>query len=60
MARFGRDFESPEVARSVDAEHQAGDAAGVDGTPTFFVNGRLIDGGPEELPPVIDEELDAR
>jgi protein-disulfide isomerase len=60
MARFTRDFESPEVAQSVQADHQAGEAAGVDGTPTFFVNGRMIDGGPEELPAVIDEELDAR
>lgn len=60
MARFGRDFESPEVAQTVQAEHQAGEAAGVDGTPTFFVNGRMVDGGPEELPAVIDEELDTR
>ena len=60
MERFRRDFESPEVARSVQAEHQVGNDAGVEGTPTFFVNGRMVDGGVEELGSFIDEELDAR
>lgn len=60
MAQFGRDFESPEVAQSVQADHRLAEEAGVDGTPTYFINGRMIDAGVEELPAIIDEELDAR
>lgn len=40
IAKFEADFRSPASQTAVGADEKAGDAAGVDGTPTFFVNGR--------------------
>jgi len=40
MKRFVADFGSPAAQAAVDASTKSGEAAGVDGTPTFFVNGR--------------------
>lgn len=58
MERFRRDFESEAVAQAVQADRQQGEALGLSGTPTFFVNGRRVEGGIEELSPLIDEELE--
>lgn len=58
MERFRRDFESEAVAQAVQADRQQGDALELSGTPTFFVNGRRVEGGLEELTPMIDEELE--
>jgi protein-disulfide isomerase len=43
----------------VDADIQAGNDAGVDGTPAFFINGRMLSGAQpfEVFKRVIDEEL---
>jgi len=45
----------------IDQDLQAGEAAGVNGTPAFFINGRMLDGAQpfEKFKEVIDEELDA-
>ncbi len=40
MKKFLADFESPASKAAVDADVKAGDEAGLDGTPTFYVNGR--------------------
>lgn len=40
MKKFLADFESPASKAAVDADVKAGDDAGLDGTPTFYVNGR--------------------
>lgn len=40
MKKFVADFESPASKSAVDADVKAGDDAGLDGTPTFYVNGR--------------------
>ena len=40
MKKFLADFESPAAKAAVDADIKAGDDAGLDGTPTFYVNGR--------------------
>lgn len=40
VAKFEKDFASPAASASVEADIKAGEDAGVDGTPTFFVNGR--------------------
>jgi protein-disulfide isomerase len=42
--RFQADYASPEALAAIDADIAEGSAAGVQGTPTFFVNGRLTDG----------------
>jgi protein-disulfide isomerase len=40
--RFTRDMDSPEVAARVMADSERGKAAGVEGTPTVFINGRQL------------------
>ncbi len=40
MKKFLEDFNSAKSKEFVEADVKAGDTAGVDGTPTFFVNGR--------------------
>jgi len=43
MKRFARDFASPEVAAKIRADFLSGARSGVNGTPTFFVNGERYD-----------------
>lgn len=45
--------------KSIEASIKEGDALGVDGTPTMFVNGEKVDGAvpPEELRRVLDRAL---
>ena len=45
--RLRRDMDSAEVQQRIAADQQRGQSLGVVGTPTFFLNGRLIT--PEEL-----------
>jgi protein-disulfide isomerase len=42
VAKFEKDFNSPEVQKQVDEEMAVGRAADVTGTPTFFVNGKRV------------------
>jgi protein-disulfide isomerase len=62
MARFGQCVDTHKYKADVDADVAAGEAVGVDGTPAFFINGRMVSGAqPFELfKRVIDEELDAK
>lgn len=39
---FAGDLDSDEVKAKVDADVESGNAAGVNSTPTFFVNGKLM------------------
>lgn len=50
MVTFHRDLKSGQPARRVAADRDGGLAAGVEETPTFFVNGRLHVGSYEFLP----------
>ena len=74
MKKFLADFESPASKAAVDADVKAGDEAGLDGTPTFYVNGRkaetlgqvqelvreLMQGGGAKLPePLAGDEFGA-
>lgn len=43
--RFDRDRSSRAVAQRIDRDQASGDQSGVEGTPTFFVNGTRHDGG---------------
>jgi predicted DsbA family dithiol-disulfide isomerase len=60
--RFNACFDSGRVRSVVEADLQAGIAAGVTGTPAFFINGREIVGAPpiDEFKRVIDEELELK
>ena len=44
---------------AIDKDVAAGEAAGVNGTPAFFINGRMLDGAQpfEKFKEIIDEEL---
>ena len=57
--RFNACLDSHKYAQHVEADISAGNAAGVNGTPAFFINGRLISGAQpfEEFRKIIDDEL---
>lgn len=59
MERFKKDVADPAVAAIVDQHQAIATAAGVAGTPTFFVNGKILRGAQEfpEFKKLIDEEL---
>ncbi len=50
MATFDRDLRSGAPSRRVDEDLESGREAGVEETPTFFVNGRMHVGSYEFLP----------
>jgi protein-disulfide isomerase len=58
-SKFDRCLDSGEKAKVVEASKKAGDEAGVNGTPAFFINGRLISGARpfENFKEIIDYEL---
>ncbi|MEU4160783.1 thioredoxin domain-containing protein [Actinoplanes sp. NPDC026670] len=59
MTKYSADVTSAEVAERVKSDAADGVALGVQGTPTFFVNGERFTGQPsyEALKAVVDEEL---
>lgn len=59
VAKFQQDVASAEIKARVDADTKQAGALGVTGTPTFFVNGRFLQGAKpfESFKEVIDEEL---
>jgi protein-disulfide isomerase len=59
MQRFQADLDSAETRKTVARDMDDGDRAGVEGTPSIFINGRKYNGA-LDLPAirtVIDEEL---
>jgi protein-disulfide isomerase len=58
--KFNQCLDSGQYAEAVQADMQAGQKAGVTGTPAMFVNGRLVSGAVpfENIAEVIDAELD--
>jgi protein-disulfide isomerase len=58
-SKFDKCLDSGEKTKIVDASKKAGDEAGVNGTPAFFINGRLISGARpfENFKEIIDYEL---
>jgi protein-disulfide isomerase len=61
-AQFNACVDSHKYKAAVDADVAAGQEAGVDGTPAFFVNGRMISGAQpfDQFKKVIDEELESK
>jgi predicted DsbA family dithiol-disulfide isomerase len=58
-AKFDECLDSNRHAEAVQADARAGDAAGVSGTPAFFVNGRFLSGAVpfENFAELIDDEV---
>ncbi|MGI5836530.1 MAG: DsbA family protein [Chloroflexota bacterium] len=56
---FNACLEQGKHRAAIQAEAREGDNLGIDATPTFFINGRMIDGIPsiEAFQKIIDEEL---
>jgi protein-disulfide isomerase len=59
IQRFTADLDSTEVKAVVTRDRQDGDRAGVEGTPSVFINGQHYNGSLEldKIRPVIDGEL---
>jgi protein-disulfide isomerase len=59
MTKFRADMDGPEVAKEVDEDDKAADAAEASGTPCFFINGRRIAGAQPvgNFKKVVDEEI---
>ena len=58
-ARFEQSFASDRLAEQIDRDVAEGRAAGVRGTPAFFINGRLLSGAQpfDRFKEMVDEEL---
>jgi protein-disulfide isomerase len=61
-AKFDSCVETHKYKAKVEADQQAGSEVGVDGTPAFFINGRMISGAQpfETFKHLIDEELELK
>lgn len=44
MAKFGRDLDSDHIKKMIETDKAEGDSMHVQGTPTFFVNGKEYSG----------------
>ena len=49
-AQFESEFEKPEFLKKVEADFESGVRSGVNGTPSFFVNGEKYNGDWDEEP----------
>ncbi|GAA2186033.1 hypothetical protein GCM10009786_04990 [Leucobacter alluvii] len=60
MERFDNAIADPDTQARVQEDFDAGEALGVTGTPTFFLDGEMIElTGPEDLPNALDAALSA-
>src|SRR6266850_1113255 len=61
-SKFNACVDTHKYKAQVEADMQAGEEAGVNGTPAFFVNGRMLNGAQpfDAFKRVIDEELELK
>ncbi|WP_436487369.1 DsbA family protein [Chitinophaga sp. ARDCPP14] len=55
LRQFREDMESPKLLSRVEADFESGVRSGVNGTPTFYVNGKRYNGDYRELPSFLDK-----
>lgn len=55
MEQFEQDLNSEEISNKVEDDFESGVRSGVNGTPSFFINGSKFDGGAEDLLQVLKE-----
>jgi len=58
IPQFEKDIESIELAEKVDADLESGISSGVNGTPSFDINGNKFNGGAEDLFEILRENTD--
>lgn len=56
MDKFRSDLNDESIVDRVEGDFESGMMSGVNGTPTFFVNGQKFDGGAEDLVQVLREQ----
>lgn len=49
MAQYEKDIQSDKVSDKVDGDFESGVRSGVNGTPSFYINGQKFNGGAEDL-----------
>ena len=57
IPKFKKDIDSTELADRVDADFESGVVSGVNGTPSFYVNGNKFNGGAENLLELVKENV---
>ena len=62
MTKYATDVASKEIEDKITASIKAGNRAGINSTPTFYVNGKKIQNpsGYEEFKKIIDEAISAK
>src|SRR2546430_9146046 len=62
LEKFGNDIKQGVVAKRIKEDRQSGIRSGVNGTPTFYINGARYDGSPdvESLLAALESELAIR
>jgi len=62
MEKFGKDIQEGGIAKRIKEDRQSGIRSGVNGTPTFYVNGTRYDGSPDydSLLAALESELAVR
>lgn len=55
MEEFEEDLNSEEISTKVEDDFESGVRSGVNGTPSFFINGEKFDGGAADLLQVLKE-----
>lgn len=57
LEKFQEDFESTAATEAIDSDRKLGEQLGVKGTPTLFINGRLITSGYRGVEERLKEEM---
>lgn len=57
LSQFKEDIQKPELEKKVDSDFESGIISGVNGTPSFFINGNKFNGGAEDLLELVRENV---
>lgn len=55
IEKFKEDIQKPELEQKVESDFESGIRSGVNGTPSFFVNGTKFDGDAQDLMDMLTE-----
>lgn len=57
IPKFKEDIQAAELEQKVDSDFESGVMSGVNGTPSFFINGNKFNGGAEDLLELVRENI---